>query len=424
MAMWVRSDDARRRFERTASQALNRDVRVAGIGVGWDRVTLHNLTLSDPWSDQPALQVAHGEFEIRWSALWDGGLAGTLTAEAFSIRVRKRGRETNFHGMRRPTAQKRPLDIVLALSGGEVLVHDEDREERVRLEGVELVGRVAREDAQSVVGLEARADAVHTYGVLISDVSVSLAIGREGVDLDQLQARLGGGRIAADGRLGFDVSSTWSAHVEAVDVALRDEVLPIVVAAFPAAAGVPQTPEGRIEGRLSLVAEVEGAGLSPSSLVPTLRGRLRVELEGVVLPPETAVVRIAALLGRSPEPLALEPVSVEASLAGPWVRVDTVRSGGEPIALPFEGRVALDGRLDLDVDVLPLLQALPQAHSWARRYTLALPVRVEGTTAEPVVRAPSAATVARAVAGAWALRALDLHSPRGGGPASPNPSSY
>jgi len=414
LAIWVRSDDARCRFEAVASQALDRDVRVAALDVGWDRLILHELTLSDPWSEEPALRAARGEFEVRWSALWHGGLAGTLSAKQFSVRVRKRGGETNFHGIRRPSSGKRPLDIRLELGGGDVQLHDEDLGETIALEGVALVGRVQRADEQPVVGFDARAQAVTAHGFSVVDVSVALGLDTQGVEIEHLEARLGDGSIAADARLRFDAASTWSARVEAKDVALRDELLPIVVAAFPGAAGVTQSPEGRIAGRLSFAAEVSGAGLTPPSILPTLTGRLSVELEGVVLPPETAIVRIAAVLGRSPTPLALDPLAVEASLSGPWVRVDTVRSGGQPIALPFEGRVALDGRLDLEVDVLPLVRALPRAHDWARQYTLALPVRLEGTTSEPVIGAPSAATLARAVAGAWAHRALGIEPAHSG----------
>lgn len=413
LAVWSASDDARHRFEAVASEALDREVRVGALEVGWDRLTLHDLRLSDPWSEDPALRVERGEFEVRWSALWDGGLAGTLRADQFSLRVRKRGQTTNFHGIRRPRSSKRPLDVMLMLGGGEVAVHDEDRGESVSLVGVTLVGRVLRADAQPVVELDAHADVVTAHGVSVVDVSVALGLDEDGVELGRLDARLGEGRIAADARLSFGVASAWSGRVEAKDVALRDELLPIVVAAFPGAAGVTHTPEGRIVGSLSFVAEVEGAGLTPSSILPTLAGGLTVELEGVVLPPRTAVVRIAALLGRAPEPLALDPLRIEASLEGPWVRVDRIDSGGLPIALPFEGRVALDGRLDLDVDVLPLVRGLPRAHGWARQYTRAVPVRLEGTTTNPVIRAPSAAAVARALAGAWAERSLGLGVPQG-----------
>lgn len=389
---------------------------MAALDVGWDRLTLHELTLSDPWSEDPALRVERGEFEVRWSALWDGGLAGTLRAEQFSLQVRKRGRETNLHGIRRPSSGKRPLDIMLMLSGGDVQIHDEDRGEDIGLEGVVLAGRVRRADAQRVVGLEARADAIVAHGLSVFDVSVALALDADGVELEHLEARLGEGTVVADGRLTFDAVSAWSARLEAEDIALRDELLPIVVAVFPGAAGVTRSPEGRIAGTLSLTAEVEGAGLTRSSILQGLAGQLSVELDDVVLPRETAVVRIAALLGRAPEPLALDALAIEASISGPWVRVDSVRSGGLPIDLPFEGRVALDGRLELELDVLPLVRGLPLAHDWARKYTTTLPVRLEGTTAEPVIRAPSAATVARAVAGAWAERALGIEPARGGDP--------
>ncbi len=399
--VWVRSDDARRRFETVASEALNREVRVTRIDVGWDQLTLHGLSMSDPWSDAPALRIERGEFEVRWSSWVEGGVVGTLRAERFDLQVRKRGTETNLHGIRRRRSTKRPFDVVLELNGGEVKLHDEDRGESVLLEGVALAGRVQRADAQPIVELDARARAVRAHGIAASDVSVALAIDADGTQLEELEFRLGGGTVHGDARLSFDAVSAWSARVEAHDVGLQGELFPVLVAAFPGAAGVGSSPQDGIPGRFSVSAEVAASGLTQASVLQSLRGRLRVELEDVVLPREAAIVRIAALLGRPAEPLALDPLAIEASISGPSVRVESVHSAGVRLVLPFEGRVALDGRLDLQVDVLPLLRALPVAHDWAQRYTTALPIRLEGTTSEPRIRPPSAAAMARAVLGAW-----------------------
>ena len=138
-----------------------------------------------------------------------------------------------------------------------------------------------------------------------------------------------------------------------------------------------------------------------------LEGRASVWLDDLVLPRETALVRIAAFLGRPPEPLAFESLEIDASLRGPWVRVEGLWSEGEPVPLPFDGRVALDGRLDLEVDVLPLLRVVPRAHDWVRRYATAVPVRLEGTTQDPEIRPPSASAVTKALAGAFVERMFD-----------------
>jgi len=402
--LWLHSDDARQRFEALASAALHRQVRVEAIDVGVSRLTLTGLAVSDPWSDGPALTVARGEFEPRWSVLLDGGLAGTLRAEAFEVDVRKRGQETNFHGMRRASTKPRPLDLMLELQGGDVRLHDEDRGETVSIEGVGLSGRVQRADAQPVVSLETRADHVRALGIAVHDVSVVLGVGPRGVELSTLAARLEEGTLEGEGHLAFDARSSWSARLDARDVGLRDELLPIVVAVFPAAAGV----QSEVEGRLSLASDVRGAGLTHGAVLQSLHGDLAMRLDGVVLPRETAVVRVAALLGRPVEPMPLERLEIAASVRGPWVQVDAVRSGGRMLELPFEGRVSLEGRLDLQIDVLPLMAAIPSAQAWVRRYTTAVPVRVEGTTSEPLIRPPPASVLAKALAGAWAERTFGV----------------
>lgn len=402
-AAWLRSDDARHRFERLASRQLGREVRICAMTVGWGNVSLRGLTLADPWSDAPALTVEEGRFDVDVGALLDGGLTGTLRAESFSLDVRKRGEETNLHGIRRPRPSGRALDLSLVLAGGDVRLHDEDLDETVSLEDVSLTGRVQRADRQPVVTLTAAAAAVRGRGVEVHDVSVVLGLDEEGVELGTLGLRIGEGVIEGEARLRFDADSSWSASLEARDLLLRDELLPLVVAVFPAAVGVRDAPEGRTRGTLSLRADVRGAGLSTRAL----DGRASVWLDDVVLPRETALVRMAALLGRPPAPLAFDSLEVDASLHGSWVTVEGLWSEGEPVPLPFEGRVALDGRLDLGVDVLPLLNVVPGAHGWVRRYTTAVPLRLEGTTEDPNIRPPSAGTVTRALAGAWAERVLD-----------------
>lgn len=408
LAVWVRSDHARSRFEALASASLGRDVRVARVDVGWDALELHDLTVSDPWAESPALSVRRAAFEVRWSALWGGGLAGTLRAEAFSAEVRKRGGQTNWHGVRghRDSSSARPLDIMLVLSGGNVRLHDEDRGETVSIEGAGLSGRVTRVDAQPVVALQARADHVRAHGLAVHDVSVGLGLDAQGAELSSLSASFGHGSFEGRGRVAFDPATSWSAMVDVRDVGLHDELLPVVVAVFPAAAGISSSPEGQIVGRVSMTADIRGAGVTRASILQSLDGTLGVRLDGVVLPRETAVVRVAALLGRRAEPMPLDRLDVAASVNGPWVQVDAVRSGQKLLALPFEGRVSLDGRLELELDVLPLMAAVPAAHTWVRRYTAAVPVRLEGTTSDPIVRPPSAATVAKAMAEAWVERAM------------------
>lgn len=417
-AAWLGSDDARRRFEAVASQALDREVRVSSVDVGWDSLTLHDLTLADPWAEDPAVSVEHAVFELEWSALLGGGLAGRLEADAFSVTVRKRGGSTNFHGIRRPRSSGRPLDVLLALEGGEVLLLDEDAGERVAVEGVSLHGVVQRADAQRVVVLDAEATRVHARSVAVYDVAVALGLDAQGVSLDRARVRLGKGVIAGRGRLGFDAESRWSAQLDVAEVGLRDELFPLVVAAFPGAAGLRRAPEGVTAGTVSMQLDVEGAGVAWPGVLPTLRGELSLWLDDIVLPREAAVVRVAALLGRGAEPMRFDRVEVSARVQGRWVRVDEVRSEGEVVALPFDGRVSLDGRLDLEVDVLPLMRLVPSAHAWTRRYVSTVPVRVEGTTEEPVIRPPSAGVLARAMATAWIDRVVDssrLELPRMGG---------
>ena len=401
LAAWVQSDDAHARFEALASQALDREVRVGAIDVGLDAITLRELTISDPWARTPSVSADRAQFEVRWQALLDGGLAGTLRADRFSLDVRKRGTETNFHGIRRARSRRRPLDLLLVLGGGTVRVHDEDRGETVTAEGVTLSGRVQRSDAQPRVALDVGARTVRARGIAVFDVDVGLRVDAEAAELETLSVRLGDGVLQGRARAAFELASGWSVELEAHDVALSQELLPLVAAAFPAAAGVQERPEGA----LSMTVVARGAGWSRAQVLQSLQGRVELTLHDVVLPRASALVRVGALLGRGSEPLALPVVEVEARVQGPWVSVQRVRTDGTAVAVPFEGRVALDGRIEGELDVMPLLQVMPGVHERVRRYTTRLPVRVSGTTEQPSISMPPMAEVMRGAADAWFERA-------------------
>ncbi|MEM6291979.1 MAG: AsmA-like C-terminal region-containing protein [Myxococcota bacterium] len=412
--MWLHTDAARHRFEVLASEALHRQVTVDAIDVQLDALELSGLTVAGAPDDtslgqgEPGLEVDAARFELRWSALLDGGLAGTLHARDFDLRVAKQEGATNWHGIRRRRSgdDTRPLDLRLVLDDGTVTYRDEDRGEEVVLRGVALAGRVETAEAHKDVTFDARAAEVEMRDVVLEDVALTVQASEVALAVTSFEATLDEAAITGDGALAFDRASSWSARVDATGLSLGDAVLPVVVAAFPAAAGLTAQPVGATQGQLSISAEVQGSGLKRASVMQSLAGSLGVSLNDVVLPKETVAVRVAALLGRTAAPLPLPPLSIDARIDGPWVRVAEVRSEGDPIALPFEGRVALDGRLDLQVDVLPLLGVMPEARAGVRRYANALPVRVEGTVQHPEVLPPSAGAVAKAVAGAWIERSV------------------
>ena len=412
--LWLQTDAARHRFEALASAALRRDVTVEALEVRLDALELSGLAVAGAPLDtpemlaMPGLRVDAARFELDWSALLEGGLAGTLHARDFDLRIVKQQGVTNWHGLRTPRSgeKRRPLDLRLVLDDGAVTYRDEDRGEQAIVRGVALAGRIERADAQKTVAFDVRAAQIQMRTIVVENVVLAMTVDDAALDVTSLEATLDDGAVSGEGRLAFDRSSSWSARVDARQLRLSEAVLPVVVAAFPAAAGLKAQPAGATQGRLTVSAQVRGSGLRSVSVLQSLEGTLSVSLQDVVLPQETVAVRVAALLRRDAAPLPLPPLSVDARVSGPWVRVTEVRSNAEPIPLPFEGRVALDGRLDLRVDVLPLLGVMPHTQASVRRYADAIPVRVVGTVQAPEVRAPSAAALAKAVAGAWVERSF------------------
>jgi hypothetical protein len=125
------------------------------------------------------------------------------------------------------------------------------------------------------------------------------------------------------------------------------------------------------------------------------------------VPEGSLITLVAALGGRPPGPLRLSHASASFELADEWVQLGTMVSDGAAFDPHVRGRVALDGRLDLTVDLMPVVEAFGGgAYAQASRYTTSLPVRIEGTAQAPELKPPALEDVARGLVGAAIERAL------------------
>lgn len=399
LAAWMRGAGARARFEHIASSALHRDITIEGMELGWSSLELEGLRVADPWVDDQAVYAEHASVDLDLWTLLGGGLRGTVRASAFEVTVRKRGHETNFHGMRSKSSG-RELDLLLELEGGDVVYEDLDRNESVRAHRVALRGNVQRAGAQRVVGLDVEVGALNAWGIELRDVFAAARFDRESIVVPKLNVTLIQGAISAEGALAFGAEGEWSAVVDAHELTLDDDLLPIAAVVFPALAGMQDVPEGHAGGTMSLHVEAAGAGLSAESVRSSLSGEVQLGLRDLSLPSESLAVRLAGMFGQGDTLLAMPKVGVDARVEEGWIRVHELRMNGEKVALPFRGRAHMDGRLDLEIDVLPLLRAAGVS-SKVERYAADLPLHVRGTVRDPDVDAPSARELAGSVGRAW-----------------------
>jgi hypothetical protein len=407
---WLGSDDARTRLERVLSEALHRTVTIEGLEVQPTRgiVELTGVTIANPegWDGAPMLTAGRVELEVDLDDALDGRLDGAVEASGLDLRIAKRDGAINLQGMHRKDGATRAVDLHLdiELTDARVLLEDLDRGETMRLDGVRLDALLSNRAEGKDADVDLEVGAVSVRGVGLHHVALSVTGTDDAVVVRRLAARIGdAGKIHGAGRVQLDADTDWSLQLEAHGVAIDADLLPVVVAFYPPAAGVDAPPQGKLDAAL----ELAGAGFAWETLRPVLRGTGSVTTRDVVLPRESLAVEVAALGGRIAEPWAVGTTTVDVTLADGWVVLGRVENEGTPVAVPVTGRVGLDGALDLEVDLMPLVRAFGGgAYATVARYTSSIPMRVQGTTSDPQFKPPTAAAVAKGLVGGLVGRAL------------------
>ncbi|MEM6997036.1 MAG: hypothetical protein AAF721_41415, partial [Myxococcota bacterium] len=236
----------------------------------------------------------------------------------------------------------------------------------------------------------------------------------------RLAARLGRqARLEGSGRLALSEAkqpTKWEAELALTDAAIDADLVPIAVTVFPPIASlgkaVSEAPDTDW-GALSLSLAVQGTGIVWPDARKTVVGEGTVALDHVRIPAESLLARIAAMAGHQRDGLTLEHGSATFRVADEWVSLARVQSEGALLVPPVTGRVAMDGRLDLDVDLMPLVQAYGGgAFAAVRGVTSTIPIRVVGTVDEPEIKRPGAGSLAKGLLGG--LRHRVVGAPDGG----------
>ncbi len=413
--VWLRSDDARVRLERVLSQALHREVTIAELDVEATRgaVELRGVVVANPegWDGPPLLEAERVRFGVDLDDALEGRLDGDVSASGLSLRLAKRDGVTNVHGMiRRGEPSAKPIDLALdlELEDAHVLLEDLDRGEQIELDGVELAVLLSNRAQVKDVALDMRVDALSVRGVGLRQIEIEAVGSDEAVVLRRVTARVGEhGRVDGSGALQLDERTTWASDLTATAVAIDDDLLPIVVAFYPPAAGVAAAPEGQTQGTLDARLHLEGAGTTWTAVEPSLSGTGAVTMHDVVLPEQSLAVTLAMLVGRQPGPWALGTTTIDVGIGEGWVTLQKVVNDGQEVLPPVTGRVGFRGALDLEVDLMPLVRAYGGGvYASVARTTSSIPMRVQGTVDKPDFEPPTASAVAKGLLGGLMHRAL------------------
>jgi hypothetical protein len=408
---WLGSDDARHRLEIVLTRALHRDVTIAALDVETSRgaIELRGVVVGNPegWEGPPTLQADRVRFDVDLEDALEGRLDGKVAASGLQLWIAKRDGATNLHGMVR---QREPIDLNLdiALTDAHVLLEDLDREEQLQLDGVALSVLLSNREAVKDIALDLDVAALTVRGVGLQALEIEAVGSNEAVELRRVVARVGEqGRVEGAGSVQLDDATTWAIDLTATAVALDDDLLPIVVAFYPPAAGIAKAPEGRTQGSLDGTLRLEGAGTQWAAMKPTLKGNGAVTLRDIVLPEQSLAVSIGALVGRELEPWVLGTTTVDVQIGEGWVTLLRVVNDGAEVMPPVTGRVGLDGALDLEVDLMPLVRVYGGGvYARVVRTTSSIPLRVQGTVEQPDFEPPTPGAVAKGLLGGLVHRAL------------------
>ena len=165
----------------------------------------------------------------------------------------------------------------------------------------------------------------------------------------------------------------------------------MVAALYPPAAAR----DGPLGGVLNAGFKVSGRGMTWESVKPTLRGEGEVKLQGLKLSPQSLLGMLAKLTDR-PQPLALNDAGAKFAIANGWLNFSRLSASGDETRYDLRGRVSLDGKLDLTIDLKPAMER----HGGGKfekylGYVDSLDFRIKGTTEDPKIRAPVLKDIAR-----------------------------
>jgi uncharacterized protein involved in outer membrane biogenesis len=397
----VNTEAGRKRVAASLSRALRRDVRIGDLSVGllFSSVRVDGLRVENPPDYPPGPMIEAGllKFDVGWRALLEGRLEGTATGKGLRVRVQKRGEGTNLDGLGgEPRAETKPegdrgpdLHVGVELEDCDVAVEDLDRGETLALNQVSARFVLSNREGQRDASLGIRVGAIDGRALRVRDLDVQAVQAGDLLDLRSLRARLGdGGTIEGKGTLrvrGAAPGEQWNLELQAKGVRIDQQVLPIVRTIFPLAAAAEGQLRGSLEGRFALA----GSGLTWETAKSTLKGGGDVRLVGMGLPETSVLVQIAAMTGRAKGAVELNDAGATFVARDGWVEFSRLSASGEQVRYDLSGRVSLDGRLELEMDVLPLVQRygggeLAKYKDKVRR----LPLRIGGTTVRPKLELP------------------------------------
>lgn len=404
-------DGARERLEAILSDALDREVTIGVLDVdaAASAVELRDVVVANPEGvgGAPLLQVEQIRLEVSLQELLGRRIVGQVHARGLDLRIVRYADGTNLGGLLPTPAQRDPdrpppeVHLGFDVQDSRVVLEDLERAQRLPFERVTLTGVVSNRDRMPRAEVRLGVEEIDLRDVRLRDLEVVSHASRDGARIPSLRASLGQqGRVTGSGHLDMRADSAWSFELRAEQVALDEDITPIVQRLFPLLVTATTTPEDSIRGFVDADVRLEGQGLAWEMIRPSLAGTGTLTVRQLVVPDDALLVSLAVLAGRARQPWSVEEASATFTLAEGWIELSHIEAGDEALRVPVSGRVSFDGELDVVADLMPLVEAFGGGmYEEVARYASSIPVRIGGTVDAPALRPPTTSDIAKSVGG-------------------------
>lgn len=396
------SDRGRRQIEGVLTSALHRSVTIGKLDVAlffrsWE---LKDLVIANPEGyPKASLFKADGlKLDASLSKVIDGQVQGKLTGEGLEVLLQRKGGGSNLDGLggaKGGGAGEGPdLDLALELTDSKVTIEDLDKGEKLVLDGVGVWMQLTNRANQRNTGIRIKVDSIDRGGIHVRDLQLEAKESGGWLDLEKIEAHLAGqGQLKGNGKLQVQGGDAWQVKLDAANVKLTEDLMPIVGALYPLAARA----EGQADGQLDASFDVRGNGLTWALMKPSLVGKGRILLTGLNLPAGSVIAKLGEFAGRPAGGVQIKDAGADFGLGQGWIAFNRLSAETHEARYDLAGRVSLDGQLDLTMDLMPLVKRFGggKAYKDISKHVDKIPIAIKGTSAAPKFALPKAEDLVR-----------------------------
>ncbi|MEM8884376.1 MAG: AsmA-like C-terminal region-containing protein, partial [Planctomycetota bacterium] len=375
------------------------------VGFLFASISASGVRMSHPegFPEGETIAIRDVQLECGLGELMNGTVKGRLIGEGVQLTILKKGDRTTLDGLggdakqdgqeeKQPEGERPPLDLEIDLSGCDFTYHDLDTQEKSTLKNVGLNAHLKGDQTDAGGRVRITMDELDQAPVVLRNVQIGARADGTKFVIDEASGQMkGGGTLSATGALDLADASSWTAKLDATKVQLDATLVPLVATFWPFASSA----GGQLQGALNAEFALNGKGVTWDAIRPTLSGTGKLRLDDLALPPESIAAQIANAAGGKfgKNPIPLNSAGAEFAIADNWVSFNRLSATSDEKRLDMAGRVSLEGKLDLNVDLVPIAKAFGFGDIADKVETL--PVRIDGTTEKPKVNLPKAEDLLR-----------------------------